>query len=369
MDHNYTKFRRLLFPFSFFYRIGVNLRNAFYDWGIFKSFRYPIPVICIGNITVGGTGKTPHTEYLIELLQHDYKIAVISRGYRRKSKGFVLASNESLASEIGDEPFQIKQKYPNVIVAVDGNRRRAIDRLLNHPDISLRPSIILLDDAFQHRSVTPTLSILLIDNNRMIYEDSLLPSGNLREPTHATSRANIVIVTKCPKKLKPIDYRVISKNLDLYPYQSLFFTGLEYGSLQPVFGTSEGNEIPLDALGEYDNVLLFTGIASPDVLEKRLKRYSHNVTCLRFPDHHCFKRKDISSIERIFDRLEGNKKLIITTEKDAARLKERDDIRDDLKAFFYYVPVKIRFIQNKEALFEKKIRDHINNVEGDKILI
>ena len=224
MDHNYTKFRRLLFPFSFFYRIGVNIRNVFYDWGIFKSARYPIPVICIGNITVGGTGKTPHTEYLIELLQHDYKIAVISRGYKRKSKGFVLATTESRVSDIGDEPFQIKRKYPNVIVAVDGNRRRAIERLLNHPDVRLRPSIILLDDAFQHRSVSPTLSILLIDNNRMIYEDSLLPTGNLREPAHATSRANIVIVTKCPSDIKPIDMRVISKHLNLYPYQSLFFT-------------------------------------------------------------------------------------------------------------------------------------------------
>ncbi|MDD6210101.1 MAG: tetraacyldisaccharide 4'-kinase [Bacteroidales bacterium] len=369
MNNSQTGLRKLLSPFGLFYRMAVNLRNNFYDWGLFRSTQYNVPVICIGNITVGGTGKTPHTEYLIELLQKDYRIAVISRGYKRKSKDFILATTESSASEIGDEPFQIKRKYPDVIVAVDGNRRRAIEKLLNHPDPDMRPNIILLDDAFQHRSVTPTLSILLIDSNRMIYEDSLLPGGNLREPIHAKSRANIVIVTKCSKKLKPIDYRVITKNLDLYPYQSLFFTTLEYENLQPVYSCDGMQPILLESLGDYDHILLVTGIATPEYLEKKLLVFNPNITSVNYPDHHHFRKKDLVSISERFNGLKGEKKLIIVTEKDAVRLIGTEGLNDEIKKSLYYIPIKIRFTQHREVLFEKKIKDHINNLKGDKILI
>ena len=364
-----NKYRKLLAPLGIFYRMAVALRNNLYDWGVLKSNRYDVPVISIGNITVGGTGKTPHTEYLIRLLRKDYKIAVISRGYKRKTKKLVLATPQSTAGEVGDEPLQIKRKFPDVIVVADGNRRRAIEFLTREMPTEERPNIILLDDAFQHRRVTPTLSILLIDSNRLIYEDRLLPAGNLREPIHSKARANIVIVTKCSEKLKPIDYRLITKNLDLYPYQTLFFTAHKYGDLKPVFGDAGLSDIPLPNIKNYDDILLVTGIATPEFLQKRMNKLSKRVTSISFPDHHIFKDRELKQIEEAFDRMEGEKRLIVVTEKDAMRLTDHKGISENLKSHLYYIPIEIDFTQNRVALFEKKIRDHISNLRGDKILI
>ena len=203
-----VKINHWLIPVSWLYGLGVEIRNKLFDWGILPAEEFDIPVISVGNLAVGGTGKTPHIEYLIELLGHKYHIAVLRRGYKRKSRGFILADDKSTAREIGDEPYQIKRKYPNITVAVDANRRRGIKQLKKQiPDID----VILLDDAFQHRYVTPLSSIVLTDYNRALHLDKLLPAGRLRESRHELSRANMVIVTKCPIDMKPIEYNIISR--------------------------------------------------------------------------------------------------------------------------------------------------------------
>ena len=216
MEGDFIKVNDWMLPLSWLYGIGVKLRNWCFEAGILKSRSFDVPVISVGNITVGGTGKTPHVEYLIELLQQKFHVAVLSRGYKRKSKGFIKADANSSVHDIGDEPFQMKQKYPGITVAVDKDRCHGID-LLTSNDKHL--DAILLDDAFQHRYVKPGINILLVDYHRLIIYDKLLPAGRLREPLSGKNRADIVIVTKCPKDLKPMEYRVITKAMDLYPYQ------------------------------------------------------------------------------------------------------------------------------------------------------
>lgn len=216
MEGNLIKINKWLYPVSWIYGTGVWLRNKLFDWGIYKERKFDIPVISVGNITVGGTGKTPHTEYLIRLLQKDYKVAVLSRGYKRKSKGFVLARPDTSVQMIGDEPFQMKQKFPDIHMAVDRDRCHGIEQLCNS-HIAPGTEVIILDDAFQHRYVKPGINILLVDYHRLICEDTLLPAGRMREPENGKSRAHIVIVTKCPKDITPMDLRVLSKQMELYP--------------------------------------------------------------------------------------------------------------------------------------------------------
>ena len=228
------KLNSYLAPLSFLYGIGIWLRNRLFDWGILHSEQYSIPVICIGNLSVGGTGKTPHTEYFIRLLKDKYRIAVLSRGYKRKTSGFILADSESSSLEIGDEPFQMKNKFPDILVAVDANRRRGIQNLLSLPEKD-RPEVILLDDAYQHRYVHPSLSIVLSDYHRLFYNDKLMPTGHLREPISNINRTDIVVVTKCDEDMKPIDFRVIEENMKLRAHQLLFFTSIVYGEVKPVF--------------------------------------------------------------------------------------------------------------------------------------
>ena len=242
MEGNLIKINKWLYPVSWIYGTGVWLRNKLFDWGIYKERKFDIPVISVGNITVGGTGKTPHTEYLIRLLQKDYKVAVLSRGYKRKSKGFVLARPDTSVQMIGDEPFQMKQKFPDIHMAVDRDRCHGIEQLCNS-HIAPGTEVIILDDAFQHRYVKPGINILLVDYHRLICEDTLLPAGRMREPENGKSRAHIVIVTKCPKDITPMDLRVLSKQMELYPYQQLYFTTLTYGKLHPLF--TAGNAVSL----------------------------------------------------------------------------------------------------------------------------
>ena len=365
----FNKYRKFLAPIGLLYRMAVALRNNLYDWGFLKSTRYDIPVVSIGNITVGGTGKTPHIEYLIRLLRERYRIAVVSRGYKRKTKNLIIATPQSKATEVGDEPLQIKRKFPDVMVAVDANRRRAIKYLTEELPPNERPNLILLDDAFQHRRVLPTLSILLVDSTRLIYEDTLLPAGNLREPVHTKTRANIVIVTKCSTLLRPIDYRLITEHLDLYPYQTLFFTTLKYGSLRPVFNDTNLPPVPLQVIKSYDDVLLVAGIATPEYLQAKMSKLAKRLTAISFSDHHNFKDKELKHIEDTFNRLPGEKKLIIVTEKDAMRLTDHAGLSETLKGNLYYIPIEIFFIRDRVALFEKKVIDHINNLRGDKILM
>ncbi|BEH00571.1 tetraacyldisaccharide 4'-kinase [Bacteroides sedimenti] len=368
MEDSFIKIHKSLYPLSFLYGLGVNLRNKLFDWGILKSKSYEIPIICIGNITVGGTGKTPHTEYLIRLLKNEFKIAVLSRGYKRKSKGFVLATEDSSAKNIGDEPYQIKQKFPEVIVSVDKDRCHGIEMLMEE-NSNPRLDAILLDDAFQHRYVSPGLSILLVDFNRLICDDALLPAGRLREPEHGKIRANMVIVTKCPQRMKPMDYRIISKRLDLYPYQELYFTTYKYGGLTPLFPEYGATRKTLAQIEKNEQVLLLTGIASPKQMMQDLERYTSQITPVTFSDHHDFGENDLKTIKETFNRLSGNKKIIVTTEKDAARLSQISHIIDEeVKKSIYILPIEVKFLLNQDEMFNQNIIEYVRKNKRNGII-
>ncbi len=366
MDEHFFKIHKWLYPVSWLYGTVVIMRNKLFDWGLFRSKSFDVPVISVGNLAVGGTGKTPHTEYLIKLLHDKYQVAVLSRGYKRRTQGYVLATPQSTARTIGDEPYQMYTKFPSVTLAVDENRCHGIERLLalKEPVVD----IVLLDDAFQHRYVKPGLSILLTDYHRLFCDDTLLPAGRLREPVSGKNRAQIVIVTKCPQDIKPIDFNIITKRLNLYPYQQLFFSSFHYGSLQPVFqqGIKETNVnivpaskgIPLSALTDTD-ILLVTGIASPAPILERLEGCTKQIETLSFSDHHDFTHKDMQQIKERFKQLTGEKRLIITTEKDATRLVNHPGLDEELKPFIYALPIEIEILQNQQDKFNQHIIDYV----------
>ena len=363
MEGDFIKINEWLLPFSWLYGLGVRLRNHLFELGILKSRSFDIPVISVGNITVGGSGKTPHVEYLIRLLKGNCKVAVLSRGYKRKSKGYVLADGETRMKDIGDEPFQMKTKFPDIHVAVDKNRCHGIDMLTNE-EATKDTDVILLDDAFQHRYVKPGINILLVDYHRLIIYDKLLPAGRLREPQSGKARADIVIITKCPKDLKPMEYRVIIKAMDLYPYQQLYFTSFDYDSLRPVFGEGER---PLDGISGNDNILLLTGIASPKQMVYDLREYSKNITQLAFPDHHQFTKKDIERINTAFAGM-PSPKMIITTEKDNARLAGMEGLSDDVRRNLFMLPIRVKFMLGQEEDFNNKILGYVQKNSKNSIL-
>ncbi|WP_288281033.1 tetraacyldisaccharide 4'-kinase [uncultured Prevotella sp.] len=363
MEGDFIKINRWLQPLSWFYGLGVRFRNTLFETGFLKSRSFSIPVISVGNITVGGTGKTPHVEYLIRLLQDHSRVAVLSRGYKRKSHGFQIANESSTARTIGDEPFQMKQKFPKVIIAVDKNRVHGIEALnQKYQDID----VILLDDAFQHRYVKPGINILLVDYHRLIIYDTLLPAGRLREPLTGKNRADMVIITKCPKDLKPMEYRVITKAMDLYPYQQIFFTTLEYGELTPLF-KKEAPTVNLDKLKDH-NVLLLTGIASPRQMKEDLTPVVSKLSMLSFPDHHAFSQKDIEQISSEFAKL-PSPKCIITTEKDAARFIGLEGPSNEIKENIYILPVRITFMLNQEEKFNENIIGYVRKNSRNSILV
>lgn len=358
-----VRISKWLLPFSWLYGFVVYIRNKFFDWGLLKHEEFEVPVICIGNITVGGTGKTPHTEYLIRLLSKQYRVAVLSRGYKRRSKGFVLATDSSTSAVIGDESFQIKKKYPDTIVAVDADRRRGIRKLLA---LENPPEIILLDDAFQHRYVKPSYTIILSDYNRPVYEDRLLPAGRLREPFSSMRNANMIIVTKCPDDLQPIDFRIISHDINVFPYQGLYFTSFTYKNIEPVFSGANHSD-SLTALRNR-HILLVTGIASPKALLKELSKYTEKIDTLTYPDHHNFGSKDIKHITNTFRSIKSEDKLILVTEKDAARLVSRKDIDEDLKQRLFYIPIEVTFVGEAQD-FDEKIYKHVReNIRNRRLL-
>lgn len=332
----------VLLPMSKLYGFGVAMRNLMFRIHILKQRKFKIPVISIGNLAVGGTGKTPHTEYIINLLKYNYHIGVISRGYKRSTKGFVLATSRSTPADIGDEPYQIYQKFGREItVAVCENRCDGIDELL-----AIDPSInlIVLDDAFQHRYVDPSISIVLTEFSRPIYEDRLLPLGRLREPMSALDRADIVVVTKCPVRLKPLEYRILQDKLKLYPYQKLFFSRFSYPGLKPVFPETTREQPPTLAwLTVNDTVLALSGIANPRPFVRFIKSHQARVKVKVFPDHHNFSRKDLTSVETRYDEMPGNTKIIVTTEKDAVRLANNPYFPERLKPYTFYQPVVVEF--------------------------
>jgi len=354
----------LLYPLSVIYGIVVYLRNMLYDSKVFKSTEFEIPVISIGNITVGGTGKTPHTEYMVELLKKHVNVATLSRGYKRKTKGFFLVQPTSDVANVGDEPLQIKQKFPEVTVAVDEKRVHGIEKLLE--DTENTPDVILLDDAYQHRKVTPGINILLIDYNRPIDEDRLLPLGRLRERSYQQRRANIIIYTKCPDEITPITRRIIMKSVNLRPYQSLYFTTMIYADPQPVF-PAVASETPVMDKKETAAIML-TGIANPSQFKKYLDAHSTILEEIAFKDHHNFTKRDFKLIEDIFAKYESKKAYILTTEKDAVRLRFAEGLSEELKSRLYYVPVKINFLDSEGKSFNKKIVGYVKDNRSNRKL-
>ena len=358
MDEHFIKIHKWLYPASWLYEAAVTARNKLFDWGMLRSRSFNAPIICIGNLAVGGTGKTPHTEYLIKLLQQEFNTAVLSRGYKRHTKGYLLAGPDSTAQTIGDEPYQIRSKFPDIALAVDEDRCHGIEKLLELEKPAV--DVVLLDDAFQHRYVKPGLSILLTDYHRLFCDDTLLPAGRLREPVSGKNRAQIVVVTKCPEYIKPIDYNIITKRLNLFPYQQLYFSSFRYGSLQPVFPSAckEKRELPLSSLADAE-ILLVTGIASPAPLAEKLKKCVRSVDLLTFHDHHDFTTRDMHAIKERFGKLKGGKRLIVTTEKDATRLVHHPQMDKELKTFTYALPIEIEILQNQQDKFNQQIIGYV----------
>ena len=362
-EGNLIKINEWLLPLSWIYGSIVRFRNWLFDIGVKKSKSFALPVISVGNITVGGSGKTPHVEYLVRLLQDKVKIAVLSRGYKRKSRGYVLAEEDTEMKEIGDEPFQMHQKFPGIYVAVDAKRVRGIQHLQDDEETK-DVEVILLDDAFQHRYVKPGINILLVDYHRLIIYDKILPAGRLREPLSGKNRADIVIVTKCPKDLKPMEFRVLTKAMNLYPFQKLYFTCINYD--KPI-GIFNEQQLDLESLKD-KNVMLLTGIASPKQMEHDLTPMVKTLTSVSFGDHHHFKSKDIDRINEIFESM-PEPRLIITTEKDAVRLRDSEGLYEIVKDNLYALPIKVSFMQDQEENFNEKIISYVRKNSRNSILV
>ena len=326
--------RILLFPFAILYGFITSIRNFLFDKGILKSTSFDIPVIAVGNLSVGGTGKTPQIEYLIRLLSDKYKVATLSRGYKRKSEGFVLADATSNAEILGDEPFQFYQKFPQIQVAVDANRTNGITQLLSQKN---KPEIILLDDAYQHRKVKAGFYILLTSYGDLYADDFMLPTGNLRESRSGANRANIIVVTKCPKDLSDQNQEEIRLKLNVKSSQKVYFTFIDYDDA--IYSKEE--KINVKDIKSEAKILL-AGIAKPKPFFEYLK--NENDECLTYPDHHHFSDSDLDEIQN-----KTNGKKIITTEKDYVRLKD-----SKLVSQLYYLPIKSTFI-NQQQNFDTTI--------------
>ena len=334
--------RRLLYPFGLLYGGITSFRNFLFDKNLLKSTEFDIPVIAIGNLNVGGTGKTPQVEYLARLLSPYYKVAILSRGYKRSSKGFFLADGNSTAAMLGDEPFQYHRKFPEVAVAVDANRTEGIQNILK---LKPQTQVILLDDAYQHRKVKAGLYILLTSYSDLFSDDLILPAGNLRESKSGANRAATVIVTKCPSDLSEEEIQKVKSKLALAENQQLFFSTIEYDD----FVFSETNSISVEEIKSKDKTLL-AGIAKPKYFFDFLKKPAD--TLLEFPDHHNFTSSEIDSI-----KLKAKDQFVITTEKDYVRLYD-SVISDNL----YYLPIKSAFLKDNE-LFDKSILGFLKTFE------
>jgi len=347
----------ILYPFSLVYGAITAIRNFLYNIGIIPSTEFRTPVICVGNITVGGTGKTPHTEYLVRLLSKHFRVASLSRGYKRETRDFRIASASSTVREIGDEPLQIFSKFPEIMVAVDRNRVHGVRKILEtDPDIQ----VILLDDAYQHRRIKPGFSILLTDHNRLIIKDKMLPYGNLRESASNIDRANIILVTKSPADLSPIDRRIIVKEMNKEPGQNLYFTTVVYEEPVPVFAGTEVNSSPVSfADVKKSGIILLTGIANPLPLKDHLEKYAAEIVHLSYPDHYNYNENDIATACRAYNALKTDTKFIFTSEKDAVRLREFTNIAEPFRTAFYYVPIGIGFLNDDREEFDNLIIEYV----------
>lgn len=327
-------------------------RNKAFDFGILNSRKFDIPTICIGNISVGGTGKTPHTEYIVKLLKEKYRIAVLSRGYGRNSHGYIKATDGTAMQQIGDEPFQIKNKFNDICVAVCEKRVTGIENLLADEN---GIQAILLDDAFQHRYVKAGLNILLIDSNRPVWRDCILPFGRLRESLAGIKRADIVVMTKCDNVAAEEQKwcrEYIKKRKDI----PVFFSAMQYGALYPVFPKAAKGEA---TVGTGSKVLLLTGIARPAPLKAEIESRGAEVTLMQYSDHHNFSDKDFNEIAATFDRIEGEKKIVITTEKDATRLLDAQALPQGIKERIFALPIEVKILDGEEKMFNQIIEDYV----------
>ena len=325
----------LLIPFSLLYGLGVGLRNFAYKYKLLKGVEFNIPLISVGNLTIGGAGKTPHIEYLIRLLKDYINIATLSRGYGRKTKGFLLVKPTNTAEEVGDEPLQFRRKYPDIMVSVSENRTFAIPQLLmEQSDLQA----VLLDDAFQHRNIDPGLNILLTEYQYPYTKDFLLPSGRLREWPSAAQRADIIIVSKCPNQLSETERAAMVEELALLNYQKIFFSYYRY--LKPYYIFNRVYQAPLNP---QLTVLLISAIARTEYLVEHLETQVDSVRVLQYEDHHYFTNYDISHLKRNFEQIDNPNKIILTTEKDAMRLELHKDYLTAHKLPVFVLPAEVAF--------------------------
>lgn len=346
-------FRCLLYPFSILYGLITWGRNKMFDWNLFKEVQFNLPVISIGNITVGGTGKTPHAEYIINLLGRNYKLAMLSRGYKRKSSGYVLADKKTRLSDIGDEPYQVLQKFEDLQVAVCEKRVEGIRKLCAHFP---RLDAIILDDSYQHRHVKPGLSILLVDYNRPIYKDCMLPAGNLREYRSGLSRADVVMVTKVPNQLSGQELQEWRRKLNIRKGQYLFFSCFKYGAFTSLM---ESGVIREPVFFKEKSVLVIVGVAFPKPFFKFLSSAGLTFAVLEFGDHHDFSSSDNSRIQEKLNELPTTERAILTTEKDAVRMKQSGALGVNILELTYYVPIEVEVMNQEQTQFDNIINDYV----------
>ena len=354
-------------PLSFVYMTVVWIRNWLYDVSVFKVHEFAVPVISVGNLTVGGTGKTPHVEYLVRLLKDEYRVAVLSRGYRRRSRGFVVADEHSTVDDLGDEPWQIHRKFPEIKVIVDADRVRALRKIEEEmKDVQ----VVILDDAFQHRSVKAGFSILLIEYDLPLSKEFYLPAGRMRESRHEKKRADIVLFTKCPEQLKPIEERIRVKHFHPFPYQQVYFTKIIYEKPVPLFPEKEEGGFSLGDLRPRDmNILAVTGIADPTPFYRYLRGFTDKLTTLSFPDHHRYKEKDMEKIRKMLSAIPDEEVRIMTTEKDAVRILSLPPAMVPARSKWFYIPVGVAVLRASEQKdFENRILEYVrNNPRGRKV--
>ncbi|MCU0403787.1 MAG: tetraacyldisaccharide 4'-kinase [Chitinophagaceae bacterium] len=353
MSFNFYLFRGirfLLLPVSILAGLYIRLRNLFYDKGLLKSIEFNLPVICIGNLSVGGTGKSPMTEYILDLLSKRYETAVLSRGYKRKTSGYLLANEGTTALEIGDEPMQFYKKFPHVAVAVGEERIEAIPQLLHdRPDTK----VILLDDAFQHRAIRAGFNIILTDFSNPYWHDTYLPTGDLRDNRSSAARADIIIVTKCPEDLGSGKKQEMLKAIKPQKHQKVFFTSIEYGF---PYHISNRQHITLQKEQE---VLLVCGIANPLPLKNYLEQHVDSYFEKNYNDHHIFSIDDFKDIVEKFNSLDAAQKIILTTEKDAVRFEKFKELLEGVP--MYVIPIRHRFLFEEGAHFEMAVLNFLQN--------
>lgn len=343
------------------YWLALRIRNARYDSGKKKAVTHPVPVISVGNVTVGGTGKTPMTEYLVNLLQGSCRLAVLSRGYKRRSKGFHLVTEDDTADVAGDEPLQIKRKFPHILVAVDKDRNHGVEQLLALPEAE-RPQLVLLDDGFQYRKLKPATNLVLVDYNRPIFKDNLLPFGRLRDLPEQIRRADVVVMTKCPRYLDEWERGKLRQLTRLRPEQPLFFATVKYREPLPVFRWEADKRYIYSK-----DVFLFSGVADDRPLRVQLTdRYEH-IAHKRFGDHHRFTRADLHLLLREVRR--NPRALLLTTEKDAQRLLHCEKLDPEVRRRLFYLPIETEFLSWEEGeAFDARMRQDLPETDGNGLL-